>query len=158
MPKEPEYYRDNLARVTEAFPDKEVLTVYEDTGLEPEKVEQTNLALMGKSLAEIKEFDGIPIDHLQELVQAEKDGRLVVLAVLPEGRPGYQTNTVYVIDDGEIYDDSVVGAHIGVASSGEFCCLYETYDGHDFYATDIGKTVFLTEENAEGALKKREEG
>ena len=27
MPKEPEYYRDNLARITEAFPDKEVLTV-----------------------------------------------------------------------------------------------------------------------------------
>ena len=27
MPKEPEYYRDNLARVTEAFPDKEILTL-----------------------------------------------------------------------------------------------------------------------------------
>jgi len=47
------------------------LAAYEDTGLEPEAVEAMKTA--------IKEFDGISIDHLLELVQAEKDGRLVVL-------------------------------------------------------------------------------
>lgn len=40
------------------------LGAYEDTGLEPEEVIQTKLALMGKVLAEIKEFEGIPADRL----------------------------------------------------------------------------------------------
>ncbi len=54
------------------------LAAYEDTGLEPEDVGRTKLALMGKALAEIKELDGIPVDRMKELAQAEKDGRLVV--------------------------------------------------------------------------------
>lgn len=49
----------------------ERLAAYEDTGLEPEAVEAMKAAMMGKSIAEIKEFDGISIDHLRELVQAE---------------------------------------------------------------------------------------
>ena len=48
-------------------------------GLEPEEVTQTKLALEGKPLAEIKEFDGILADRVIELLQAEKDGRLVML-------------------------------------------------------------------------------
>ena len=55
------------------------LASYEDTGLEPEEVTQIKLALEGKLLAEIKEFDGIPADRVIELLQAEKDGRLVIL-------------------------------------------------------------------------------
>ena len=55
------------------------LAAYEDTGLEPEEVAQTKLALMGKALAEIKEFEGVPVNRMIELAQAEKDGRLVVL-------------------------------------------------------------------------------
>lgn len=57
----------------------ERLKAYEETGLEPEEAVYAKLALMGKVIAEVKEFDGIPIDHLRELAQAEKDGRLVVL-------------------------------------------------------------------------------
>ncbi len=57
----------------------ERLVAYEDTGLEPEDVTQIKLAIMGKSLAEIKEFEGVSIDRMIELTQAEKDGRLVVL-------------------------------------------------------------------------------
>lgn len=55
------------------------LAAYEDTGLEPEEVVQTKLALMGKVLAEIKEFDGVPVNRMIELAQAEKEGRLVIL-------------------------------------------------------------------------------
>ena len=58
----------------------ERLAAYEDTGLEPEEVTQIKLAIMGKSLAEIKEFEGVSIDRMIELTQAEKDGRLVVLS------------------------------------------------------------------------------
>lgn len=57
----------------------ERLAAYEDTGLEPEEVTQIKLAIMGKSLAEIKEFEGVSIDRMIELTQAEKDGRLVML-------------------------------------------------------------------------------
>ena len=55
------------------------LAAYEETGLEPEAVEHLKLASMGKAIAEIKEFEGVPIDRLRELAQAEKEGRLVVL-------------------------------------------------------------------------------
>ncbi len=55
------------------------LAAYEDTGLEPVEVEAMKTAMMGKAIAEIKEFDGVSIDHLRELVQAEQDKRLVVL-------------------------------------------------------------------------------
>lgn len=146
------------------------LAAYEDTGLEPEEITtdpygcvfycNRKCNLDGDFCAEgpgcPHEINAETAKHLLELAQAEKDGRLWLLAVLPQGRPGGQGNGVYVIDDGEIYDDSVVGVNIGMASTGCLCCLYETYDGHDFYDADIGKTVFLTIEEAEAALKKRE--
>ena len=52
------------------------LSAYEETGLEPEAVEHLKLASMGKAIAEIKEFEGVPIDRLRELAQAEKTGQL----------------------------------------------------------------------------------
>ena len=54
------------------------LAAYEDTGLEPEGVEAMKNAMMGKSIAEITEFEGIPIDRLRELAQADREGRCVV--------------------------------------------------------------------------------
>lgn len=66
------------------------LAAYEDTGLEPEAAEQIKLYAMGKAIAEIKEFDGVPVGHLGELAQAEKDGRLVVLPGLPEEGPTHE--------------------------------------------------------------------
>lgn len=55
------------------------LAAYEDTGLTPESVEALKLSMMGKAIAEIKEFNGLPVDRLRELAEADKDGRLVVL-------------------------------------------------------------------------------
>ena len=57
----------------------ERLAAYEDTGLTPENVEALKLSAMGKAIAEITEFDGLPIDRLRELAEADKDGRVVVL-------------------------------------------------------------------------------
>lgn len=64
------------------------LAAYEDTGLEPEEVTAIKHAFMGREIAKITEFDGIPIQRLQELAQAEKDGRLVVLREM-DGEPVY---------------------------------------------------------------------
>ena len=55
------------------------LAAYEDTGLTPESVEALKLSMMGKAISEITEFNGLPIDRLRELADADKDGRLVVL-------------------------------------------------------------------------------
>ena len=57
----------------------ERLKAYEDTGLEPESVEALKLSMMGKAIAEIKEFSGIPVDRLRTLAEADRDGRVVVL-------------------------------------------------------------------------------
>ena len=58
---------------------KDRLAAYEDTGLYPESVEALKLSMMGKAISEITEFDGLPIDRLRELAEADKDGRVVVL-------------------------------------------------------------------------------
>lgn len=51
---------------------KDRLAAYEDTGLSPEAVEQLKMASMGKAIAEITEFEGIPIERLRELAKAGK--------------------------------------------------------------------------------------
>lgn len=66
------------------------LAAYEDTGMTPESVEALKLSMMGKAIAEIKEFNGLPVDRLRELAEADKDGRLVVL-------PCKVGDTVYLI-------------------------------------------------------------
>lgn len=40
--------------------------------------------MMGKAISEITEFNGLPIDRLRELAEADKDGRVVVLPDVPE--------------------------------------------------------------------------
>ena len=110
----------------------ERLAAYEETGLEPEAVEHLKLASMGKAIAEIKEFEGVPIDRLRELAQAKKKGRLVVLPC-EIGSPVY--------------------SHARKLDGADY--VRET----EFWWSDIpqmGKTVFLTREAAEAALKERE--
>lgn len=57
----------------------ERLAAYEDTGMTPQSVEALKLSAMGKALAEIKEFDGVPLARLRELAAADKEGRVAVL-------------------------------------------------------------------------------
>lgn len=61
----------------------ERLAAYEDTGLTPEEVTAVKLALMGKTLAEITEFEGVPLDRLRELAEVDKDGRI---RIIPESQ------------------------------------------------------------------------
>lgn len=50
------------------------LAEYEDTGLTPDEVEYLKVYEMGKAIANITEFDGVPIQRLKELATAEKSG------------------------------------------------------------------------------------
>ena len=93
----------------------------------------------------------MPLERVQELSQAEKDGRLVVL-------PCKLHESIFYLKDGSWYDDVPYDVYIG-QKQGEWndSLLYECEDGFSFYAEEVGKTVFLTRAEAEAALKKREE-
>ena len=131
------------------------LAAYEDTGLEPEEITAIKIELMGRETAKITEFDGIPIQRLQELAQAEKDGRLVVMPVNPYLKPTQQ-NEMYICENGEVWAIYVTGCEVGPNSDGVLAIVYNTVDGDVFSGDDIGKTVFLAREEAEAALKKME--
>lgn len=70
------------------------LVAYEDTGLYPESVEALKLSMMGKAISEITEFDGLPIDRLRELADADKDGRVGCSA----GRAGGRAMGLYDVN------------------------------------------------------------
>lgn len=121
----------------------ERLAAYEDTGLTPENVEALKLSAMGKAIAEITEFDGLPIDRLRELAEADKDGRLVVL-------PCKVGDKLYRVFDGNISEHEVQNMKY-FARQGRLGIDMTPFfpDAGRF----IGKTVFLTREEAEKALE-----
>ena len=131
------------------------LAAYEDTGLTPESVEAIKLSMMGKAISEIKEFDGLPIDRLRELAEADKDGRLVVL-------PCKVGEKLWVIGRDNVPREMALEApDIRTVCTDEdnLCMLIcsRKLDGFCAYrlrndGTDIGKTVFLTRKEAEKAL------
>lgn len=57
----------------------ERLAACEDTGLDPVEAAAIENALVGRMVAKLTEFCGVPVERLEELARAEKDGRLVVL-------------------------------------------------------------------------------
>lgn len=120
----------------------ERLKKYEDTGMEPEEISDavTAAKLMAKS--KIVSCFGVDADHIRELVQAEHDGRMVVMPckvgdhVWADGREaivvwffGYKTERYL---------------HAQFLDNAEYTDI-------PFY--EIGKTVFLTRQEAEAALK-----
>ena len=117
------------------------LKAYEDTGLEPEEIEKAmedcadTVAKNQFAISDINEMGGV--DRLRELIQAERDGRLVVL-------PCKVGDTVYAAETAPVVPLYVT--HVGVWLDGA--------DGGDWEdLKNIGKTVFLTREEAEAALK-----
>ena len=111
------------------------LAAYEDTGLEPEDLkkafnETAILKLAAQALSTTP-------DHLRDLLQAEQDGRLVVL-------PCKVGDTVYQIDAERVYESEV---------------KWIIFDCDDiaFDERAIGGSIFLTREEAEAALKGGED-
>lgn len=129
-------------------------------GLMPEEVPTAvEMSQIYSIIEENKRFRAlnVTVDRMRELAEADREGRVVVLPVVPVGRPG-SSKLLYVIEDGEIYEDELLSATVGVGPSGGVDVLYETFSEQlCFYQTGIGKTVFLTREEAEEALKGRAE-
>lgn len=125
------------------------LAAYEDTGLTPESVEALKLSMMGKAIAEIKEFNGLPVDRLRELAEADKDGRLVVL-------PCKVGDIVWANLDGMRHTRKCVIEFANIGSR-VTTIVFSTVDGlREQYGVNpcsFGKTVFLTREETEKALE-----
>ena len=122
------------------------LAAYEDTGLEPgEVLTGKELAEVGCAIIRLKEYQDIgSIAHLRELAQAEKDGWLVML-------PCRVGDVVYEANKrGFISTYKVISMLIGWKLMDG---VYSNLNG--FEASALGKTVFLTREEAQAALKKR---
>ena len=127
---------------------REDLRAYKATGLTPELVRET------AELAMWVHDNGI--EKIKEWIKADKDGRLVVLPVKPVLTPTI-SSMLYIIEDGEIYEDSLYEGIVGMSERGEMNVIYGTIDALSFEQNDIGKTVFLTREEAEKALEAMED-
>lgn len=86
----------------------------------------------------------LDIDHIRDLLQAEQDGRLVVL-------PCKVGDAVYWLHNDVITECRV--HRVQMNRTGLFICL-KSKVSHGAFRVDIclGKTVFLTREAAEAAL------
>ena len=112
----------------------------------PESVEALKLSMMGKAISEITEFNGLPIDRLRELAEADKDGRVIIL-------PCKVGDKLYRVFAGEIFEHRV-GSMKYFAIQGKWDI--ETYPFLPSVESGIGKTIFLTREEAEKALREME--
>ena len=123
-----------------------LLWLQEDTGLEPEAIETVKLALAAKHMVDIETLNNTPISRLVELAEADKDGRVVVL-------PCKIGDKLYRVFAGEIFVHRV-GSMKYFAIQGRWDI--ETYPFCPCVESSIGKTIFLTREEAEKALAKME--
>ena len=124
----------------------ERLAAYEDTGLTPEEIkapftEDTMINLAAQAL-------GVEPSRLRELAEADKDGRCVVL-------PCKVGDTVWrIVRDGEphITRDEVRDMYF----ADDMTPCVELVGGRVTFTEKFGKTVFLSREEAEKALREME--
>lgn len=124
----------------------ERLAAYEDTGLTPEEIkapftEDTMINLAAQAM-------GVEPSRLRELAEADKDGRCVVL-------PCKVGDTVWrIVRDGEphITRDEVRDMYF----ADDMTPCVELVGGRVTFTEKFGKTVFLSREEAEKALREME--
>lgn len=115
------------------------LAAYEDTERTPEEIDMDHEA--AEQLRHL--CRNCDIDRLEELAEADKDGRLVVL-------PCKVGDTLFRVFAGEILEHKV-GNMRYLAIQGRWDI--ETYPFCPYVESSIGKTIFLTREEAEAALE-----
>ena len=137
--------------IEEYLRNREDVRAYEATRLTPESVEALKLSMMGKAITEIKEFNGLPVDRLRKLAEADKDGRLVVL-------PCKVGDVVFGIHNGQTVLP-MVAKWIETNTDGWTVAAQYSPMAPNFYRfSDFGKTVFRTLEEAEKALEAMKNG
>lgn len=129
----------------------ERLKQFEDAVQTPEKA-----AWAKKTIEMAFSDDTSEVERLRELYKADKEGRLVVLPVRPVLTQSC-ASMLYIVDDDEICEDSLYEAVVGMSSSGRTNVIYTTLSDQMIFGQEaIGKTVFLTREEAEKALQEME--
>ena len=134
------------------------LAAYEDTGLEPEEVAELTspeVVEVARLFAELVNKGNA--QRVVELAQADREGRVVAL-------PCKVGDTVWVVNhhQGRIYENTVADLVVGFDSDNRNHietvyigkCGSRTYRKWKFQ--QVGKTVFMTCEEAEQALKEAE--
>lgn len=129
---------------------RERLKRYEDTGAMPDVLEE----LLG-GLTRIEKLGGW--DLVDRWVKAASEGRLVELKCVPRLKPCAE-NILYIVEDGEVFDDFVTEVIVGEGENREVVSLYSMYNGNVCTENDFGKTVFFTAEEAAAALKGEDHG
>lgn len=125
----------------------ERLAAYEDTGLEAEAVETVKLALAAKHMVDLETLNNTPISRLVELAEADKDGRVVVLPCkVGDGLWTFCSHPVEQVYSFTVTDISTLNGRTLLNTSR--CGVMD--------ARDVGKTVFLTREEAKKALQEME--
>ena len=127
-----------------------LLCQYLDTGLEPEEVERSKLEIEAGCVKAIARTYRIDINRIRDLARADKDGRLVML-------PCKVGDTVYWVHGAVITECKV--HRIQKNRNGLYICL-KSKKSHGAFRTDLcfGKSIFLTREEAEEALKAMKNG
>lgn len=121
----------------------ERLKAYEDTGLTPERCAEFARADAEGRYIVMRDAEQEGVARLRELAEADKDGRLVVL-------PCKVGDTLFRVFAGEILEHKV-GNMRYLAIQGRWDI--ETYPFCPYVESSIGKTIFLTREEAEAALE-----
>ena len=126
------------------------LAAYEETGLEPEEID--DLQDQYNTILKAMIQDGeriISTDRLAELARADREGRVVVL-------PCKIDDDVYINLFGRTLDATVISIS-ELASTPTYKAMYGIRLCYIFKADDVGETVFLTRAEAEAALRREQE-
>mgnify|MGYP004700090743 CR=1 FL=1 len=115
------------------------LAAYEDTRLEPEEIDMDHEA--AEQLRHL--CRNCDLDRLEKLTEADKDGRVVVLKC----KVG---DTLFRVFAGEILEHKVRNMRY-LAIQGRWDI--DTTPFCSYVESSIGKTIFLTREEAEAALE-----
>lgn len=125
------------------------LAAYEDTGREPEEVTALG-KIFDYALKESKTLTEqlALLNHIRELAEADKDGRCVML-------PCKVGDKLYRVFAGEIFEHRV--------GSMKYFAIQKRWDIEIYpfcpcVESSIGKTIFLTREEAERAMEEKRNG
>ena len=119
------------------------LAAYEDTGLEPQDIiSAVDMYKIACALHELNAYKDLgPIDHIRDLIKAEQDGRLVML-------PCKAGTLIYIGSR-----PAIITQFFGYVLERYFHAVFcNKNEGIDIPFEELGKTVFLTREEAETAL------
>lgn len=177
-----ELHTERLSYESEYVPLAEaanLLTAYEETGLAPEDIlRATDMAKVACALHELNQYKDLgSIDRLRELVEADRDGRCKIFnrkigeTIYVVGKSKIveaKITEIYILDDYKDVeylvdfkcDEDCKGCPFNSweqSWEGEWSCDCE-YGNGAVFQNDFGKTVFLTREAAEEALKGEQRG